>query len=634
MMRSGLKLNRFLVFYRGTAIYDEKFHSGINVIRGEHSVGKSSLFDLIYYVLGGELKLEEWKYPTNECSEVRAEIEVNGKTITLARDISLKGKPNIKIYDGEYAKAATDSENWLSFGPMRSKNIASFSEMMFDLLGWGQQKTESYNSLTMHQVLRLSYLSQSSKSTNIFREEIDARGDSGSTRKAIAEFLLGLDDLTSYDKRQQKLAKEIELIKRQSKLDSIKNIIGAESATTVSEIHSLIDKKRLIIRVLFQEKDEKIGKTSGISSSAISDKRSEIINNIQECSEQVSTINNQISYNNRELDDCQLFATSLDYRIKSLGESSETYKALGSVSFIYCPACFSEIDEQIIIGECALCKNSITGSNLSEKYTETLADLKYQQKQNNNVISMLERELLVNRTKLSEINESLVVLQNELRSISSHSDERELLIEEYARKIATIESEIIKLNEKIPLIQELDDCERLIVSLTGEIKSLEFEIERLSSANKARNESVLSWLGESAAKFLEKGTGNEASFVNASTNTKEIDFEKDRWLLGGRVSFSESSNAEKKSALHLSFLLQALQDPKTRYPLFSIMDFEVSDLNENRSQTIQRNIMDALKDYDDYQLLITSSKICEELNNEKYGVGRYYGKNDYIFKLP
>lgn len=634
MTRSRLKLNRFLVFYRGSAIYDEKFHDGINVIRGEHSVGKSSLFDLIYYVLGGELKLEEWKYPTSECSEVRAEIEINGKTVTLSREISLKGKPNIKIFDGEYAKAAIDSESWLSFGPVRTKNIASFSEIMFDLLGWGQQKTESYNSLTMHQVLRLSYLSQSSKSTNIFREEIDPRGDSGSTRKAIAEFLLGLDDLTSYDKRQQKLAKEIELIKRQSKLDSIKNIIGAESATTVADIYDMIDQKQQNIKLLFQEKDIKISNVSGMSSFVIIDRRNEIINNIQECSEQVSTINQQIMYNNRELDDCKLFATSLDYRIKSLGESSETYKALGSVSFIYCPACFSEIDEQTINRECALCKNTITGSNLSEKYAETLADLKYQQKQNNNVISMLDRELQVNRTKLSEINESLVVLQNELRSISSHSNERELIIEEYARKITIIESEIRKLNDKIPLIQELDDCEKLIVSFTAEIRTLEFEIQRLSISNKARNESVLSWLGESASKFLEKGTGNEASFVNASTNTKEIDFEKDRWLLGGRVSFSESSNAEKKSALHLSFLLQALQDPKTRYPLFSIMDFEVSDLNENRSQTIQRNIMNALKDYENYQLLITSSKICEELNNGKYGVGRYYGKNDYIFKLP
>ena len=103
--------------------------------------------------------------------------------------------------------------------------------------------------------------------------------------------------------------------------------------------------------------------------------------------------------------------------------------------------------------------------------------------------------------------------------------------------------------------------------------------------------------------------------------------------MGGRVSFSESSNAEKRSALHISFLRQALEDKQTRYPLFSIMDFECADLNEERSQKIQNNILDLLKDKKVFQLLITSSKIAKELDNEELGVGRFYKKNDYIFQI-
>ena len=151
--------------------------------------------------------------------------------------------------------------------------------------------------------------------------------------------------------------------------------------------------------------------------------------------------------------------------------------------------------------------------------------------------------------------------------------------------------------------------------------------------NQTRYNTVMSSLGKTATKFLENGTGNEEDFKTATAKTVEIDFEKDRWLLGGRVAFSESSNAEKKSALHISFLLQALQDGQTRYPLFSIMDFEVSDLNQERSQKLQNNILDLLKHKKGFQLLITSSKISKELNVEEYGVGPFYGKNDYIFKL-
>lgn len=53
---SYLKLNRLVITKAGKQLYDEKFHDGINIIRGEHSVGKSTILDMIFYVLGGELK--------------------------------------------------------------------------------------------------------------------------------------------------------------------------------------------------------------------------------------------------------------------------------------------------------------------------------------------------------------------------------------------------------------------------------------------------------------------------------------------------------------------------------------------------------------------------------------------------
>lgn len=632
MINSRIKLNRFLVFNETKSIYDQAFHDGINVIRGEHSVGKSTLFDLIYYVLGGELKEEEWKYPINKCTEVRAEIEVNNKTITLAREISVGGKPKIKIFDGDYEKAAKDSENWLYFGPVRSGYKASFSEVMFDLLGWGQQKTELFSNLTMHQILRLSYLGQSSKSTNIFREEIDKRGDSGSTRKAIAEFLFGLDDLSSYDKRQNKLQKEFEMARFQSRLDNARRVIGQDSTITIKDIEILVTEKESQIINLIDEKGSRLQNACSETSSAITNKRNQILADISTSSDLISSLSNEIVYNQREMEDCALFSKSLDLRIKSLGESEKTYQSLGNISFNYCPACFGQLAEIVVDHQCALCKNPIE-SDLSEKYTETLTELKYQEKQNVSALQMLQDELFKNRAKFTRISEELMMLQNELRVISTHSNERELVIEEYTKKISFVESEVRAENKKIPLILELDECKKNIVRLSGEIAKLNLEIDDLLIRNQTRYNTVMSSLGKTATKFLENGTGNEEDFKTATAKTVEIDFEKDRWLLGGRVAFSESSNAEKKSALHISFLLQALQDGQTRYPLFSIMDFEVSDLNQERSQKLQNNILDLLKHRKGFQLLITSSKISKELNVEEYGVGPFYGKNDYIFKL-
>ncbi|CAG37035.1 hypothetical protein [Desulfotalea psychrophila] len=633
MTISRLKLNRFLVIHEQQAIYDETFHEGINVIRGEHSVGKSTLFDLIYYVLGGDLKKEEWRYPTNECTEVRAEIEINKKTITLAREILAGKKPKIRMFDGCYGKALKNYGNWLNFGSVRSDNKASFSEMMFDLFGWGQHKTESFNNLTMHQILRLSYLSQSSKTTSIFREEIDKRGDSGSTRKAIAEFLLGLDDLTSYDKRQTKGKKQIELAIFEANRDSIKKILGDDSATTFKDIETLINSKKYIIFDLIEEKNNKLSHTDSNSNHAIVLKREEIITTISYYTKLISLSFNKIELIQREISDCDLFSKSLEFRIKSLDESEKTYKSLGNISFNYCPSCFSQLDTVVAHNQCKLCKKILPDYDLTEKYTETLAELKYQQKQNTNTINKLQVELQNNENEYIKNNEKVMLLQNELSNISTHSNERELIISNYTKRISNVESGIIELNKKIPLIRNLEKYNRSISIITKEISKLVEEIDSLSELSKIRNRSVLNSLGETASGFLENGTGNEEDFKIATQKTVEIDFEKDRWLLGGRISFSESSNAEKKSALHISFLLQSLKDKQTRYPLFSIMDFECADLNEERSKKIQNNILNLLKDKEGFQLLITSSKISQELNIEEYGVGRYYGKNDYLFKI-
>ncbi|MGL6274484.1 hypothetical protein ACSZME_01240 [Aeromonas dhakensis] len=62
------------------------------------------------------------------------------------------------------------------------------------------------------------------------------------------------------------------------------------------------------------------------------------------------------------------------------------------------------------------------------------------------------------------------------------------------------------------------------------------------------------------------------------------------------------------------------------------MDFECGDINEGRSHNLQKLIVSSLAGLSGYQLIMTTSKIDKDLNNEVYGVGRYYGKNDYIIQ--
>ena len=52
-----------------------------------------------------------------------------------------------------------------------------------------------------------------------------------------------------------------------------------------------------------------------------------------------------------------------------------------------------------------------------------------------------------------------------------------------------------------------------------------------------------------------------------------------------------------------------------------------------RGQNLQEIITSCLDDKVDYQLIMTTSKVAPSLNNDKLGVGRFYGKNDYILKI-
>ncbi|MCK5111165.1 MAG: AAA family ATPase [Arcobacteraceae bacterium] len=632
MTRSRLKLNRLLIFKDENILYDEKFHDGINVIRGEHSVGKSTIFDLIFYALGGELKSEEWKEPADDCTKVSTEIEINDKVFTLSRDIKIDKKPDISIYDGSYEKSIKESSKWYNFGPVRRKK-ASFSEMLFEYLAWGEQKTDLLTNLTMHQILRLCYLSQSSDPIKIFRKELNSHGDNGNTRQAIAEFLFGLDDLQSYEMRQEKIKKENHLLKLESKLESNLEILNIPNDSSTNKISELIDDEKNKIKLLNKQKEEKFKSITFDGNKMNIIERESIQKEIKVLNINLSMISQSINKLKYEIDDCVLFSKSLDFRIKSLGESRSTYVSLGLVSFSHCPVCFSPIEDSSCVDKCNLCKKELKNLDLLGNYTETYSELKFQKNQNNQVLTNLRTRLEDNEKNLIKKTIDYEQSQRNLSELSYISNERELIIEKYAKNVSNIENKIKEYYEMIPIVKSIEEIKSEINESQQEISNLNSGITLLENSSKHRKEKVLDELAILSTKLLENDTGNEETFKNATNCSVEIDFEKDRWLLNERVSFSESSNAIKKSALHLAFLLQAIDDNETRYPLFSIMDFECADLNEERSKNLQDNIVKILENKGNFQLLITSSKVSDKLNNDRYGVGRYYSKNDYILKI-
>ena len=209
-MHNTLFLQRLrIVTHENRVAYDEPFHRGVNIIRGQNSSGKSTVVRFIFFVLGGYYS--DFVPQAMRCRYVMAEVCINGHVITLKRYLERRddGKVNpqapIYIHFGPMAEVVSSSkiqvssdapetwnlkpETWSKYPYSTTSEQRSFSNVLFELLGYPELRADS--NITMHQVLRLIYLDQESPVNSLFFYE---QFDKEIYRETVANLLLGLYD--------------------------------------------------------------------------------------------------------------------------------------------------------------------------------------------------------------------------------------------------------------------------------------------------------------------------------------------------------------------------------------------------------------------------------------------------------
>ena len=210
-MHNNLFVNRLIIYTKNNKVaYDETFHKGVNIIRGKNSSGKSTITHFLFYALGGAFN--EWVKEAKQCSRVIVEVEVNGATLVLKRELNFndEGRANgmepMYIHWGKMEDVSDD--NWKKYGFNTTPNSISFSNVLFNTLEIPIVKGDS--NITMHQILRLIYIDQESPTSSLFLYE---HFDTMLTRETVAELLLGIYNQELYDKKQRKEAIDKELTK-------------------------------------------------------------------------------------------------------------------------------------------------------------------------------------------------------------------------------------------------------------------------------------------------------------------------------------------------------------------------------------------------------------------------------------
>lgn len=626
MSKSKLFVERLVIYSKGKVVYDQLFNTGVNIIRGWNTTGKSTIIELLVYGLGGEFK--DWNEHQSKCDYVVTQIRINSFVLTLKREIDDSGRASMHVLDGTIDGSLESQDSWQVFPSRRSAEKFSFSQKLFEVLGLPQHKTDESKNLTMHQILRLIYVNQLTSTEKLLNDEPSF--DNASTRQAIGEYLLGLDDLESHNLRQDLLLANKKFEKANGELQAIFKMFGGD-ATSIN---------RVALESEIKEANENIKTTldtieniKNNHSNNLDEKAKRRLIQLQEeietKNEQLVSIENERYKINVELVDTKQFLDSLEYRIESLSQSKAIHNELGSIEFKYCPSCFSVLERNHNHAACSLCKSSTQDREKDIAYVQMSNEINFQIAESKKIIEKYEKKSVYLSTEIKSIKKDIDFAKYEYLQLASYSDSKTALISDASIEIGFYKSQVVNLEEKLSLISRVERLIDIKNQYQEDINMIQENLERLDEANKNRRQDVILSIEQIAQDLLRADGGYENQFDNPS----EIffSFSRDNMAVNGRSKFSASSMVVLKNSIRLAMFLHAAEDDFSRFPNLLIMDnIEDKGMVPERSQNFQRTLVNACESLNnEYQVIFSTSMIDENLDNTSLCVGPYYERGSH-----
>lgn len=629
MSKYKLFVDRFAVFGNGKFVYDETFHSGVNIIRGANGTGKSTIMDLLNYSLGSETA--EWTEEQAKCDWVITQLSVNNHTITLKRDITPTGQEKILFFDGDMDKALSSIEGWHRYPMRRSNDVNSYSQHMFELLNMPRHKTDDDKNLTMHQILRLIYVDQLSATTKLLKE--DSKYDNVTIRRAIGEYLLGIDSLEAFNLRQELIQANKQFEKVNAELNAIYRLFGNDaSLINMQSLNNEIERVEDAIRELEAKRVIANSQTSEELSEDVTKRVNELRVLINESSDLISTLYAEKKELEAEIKETTHFLSSLEQRKSALSEAKLTLSVLGQVAFEYCPSCLEPVTPHVE-GCCDLCKQPIKHESKDYAYSQFLNELNFQIKESQKIIETFQGDLLKIDAQLSLKRQELLRAKTDLKEINIASDDREAQLLDIASELGFCRSQILTLEEKREQVSKVDSLQNQKEKAIKRVASLERELEVLSVFQESRYVDVYSSIESKAKSLLQLDGGYEESF----TYPEEVsfDFAKDKMFVNGRSKFSASSMVVMKNSIRFAIFSNAADDEYARFPNILLMDnIEDKGMQKERSQNFQNQMVEVAKSIEsDFQLIFTTSMISDELDGTELCVGPFYPKGTHTLEF-
>ncbi|MGY4366717.1 hypothetical protein ACVW1A_002782 [Bradyrhizobium sp. LB1.3] len=591
-----LIVKRVVVERNDRPVYDELFHVGVNVIRGENSSGKSTVLNFIYYGLGGDLS--DWSEVALLCSRVLVEVSLNGLVATLSREISSQNGQPMEIFGGSFeASQSASRSDWTRYPYRRSSAQESFSQALFRLLGIPEVANDVSGNLTIHQILRLLYSDQLSPVENIFRFE--SRFDPPALRDAIGRLLAGGYESALYENavRLRELTRQFDA--KSAELRSLFSVLGntqhsltltwldAQRSNFEAERTALQNQIELAERQLFvSSKDDELTLKA----------QNEAYSKTQALQKSLGAVRQERDALQLAISDSASFISTLEQKLRALTDADMTARHIGDVRFNNCPACFAAIEDKAeAVHSCHLCRTPFDTARASDRIVALINDTALQLKQSRLLQDRRQEKLEGFGKRLETLESEWMTSSRELSSLQRlpSSDAREQL-RALHRRSGYLDRQIEDLNEKAHIIQLVDKLSNEKNDLNDAINRLKSQNDALQASQARRLEQAYTLIADEVRDLLHHDLRRQDSFESAKS--VQFDFATNRISVDGHSYFSASSRAILRSSFFLGFFAAATKDSQFRHPRFVMLDtIEDKGMEPERSHNFQNLILKGLK---------------------------------------
>ena len=635
MFKPNIKIKHLAVYKSGEEAYSENFHSGLNIIRGQNSSGKSTIMDFLFFALGGEILSSQWRDTAEKCDSVTLGVSLNGNDVTISRDIEKKNNRPMRIFMGHWEEAKSSAHTGWEIYPYSRGNKDSFSQVLFRLLGLPEVQYDEQNTkITMNQILRLIYSDQLSPVDKIFKMQ---PFDSAITRQTVGDLICGAYSDIYYKSKLRLIDADVELKSLMARKKTLINAHAQDGHPLNMEwlneerkqIEGEIDKVNHEIEQL----EKQIFSTQFDDRLTLNDQQS-TYEKIVVLQEELGELKSELNKISLEIIDSDNFIKSLDTKIQQLDESSGVINQFDELSFQFCPSCRAPANEYEMEGACNLCKSPFDNELIKKRSARLINEFYRQKEQSENLQEIRKKTAASIKAKIANKMELWEQAGKHYRvALRTPTTELRSKLRELNRDAGYLYRSQEELALKKEIIERIDEINHQISAITREMEELKDKVATEENKMKIQRARAYELVEAEALSFLKNDLKRQSSFSKA--RHFNFEFDSDRMAVDNDSFFSASSMVYMKNSFLTSLLFAAVKDKNFYHPRILILDtVEDKGMEPDRSMNFQRLIAKRSEEaISEHQIILATSMIAPELNIAKYTVGEFYTHENRSLKI-